>query len=173
MDINERIAQRRRELEAQRVINAPIEEAIVQRAVQKNLDQLAHHEPAVSPSTLQANVDANSLPASLRSRVDEETRKAVEKVAAKSLTKADWFDVGFFVIGGIVFLPHAWWLGLALVGWGIYLFNKKVKFYAHCMMVQADSIRASREAEAAQPLPDAVNEVDGLKDAKKKPEDIA
>ncbi|MGQ2922598.1 MAG: hypothetical protein ACT6SF_13260 [Hydrogenophaga sp.] len=134
MDINDKIAQRRRELEAQRIVNAPIEKAIVERAVPKNLAERGHEQ----------------APAHLQDKIDAATEKALEGLAVKSFTKGDWFEVLSLILGGALFVFAVWWLGLALMGWGIFLFNKKTKFYVHHMKVHAETVRAAREAEAQE-----------------------
>ncbi|WP_157085126.1 hypothetical protein [Hydrogenophaga palleronii] len=131
MDINEKIAQRRREMEAQRIVDAPIEQAIIQREVQRNLE--AHgHKPTEQPEHLQRAIAA-------------ETEKALDALAVKQFTKGDWFEVGSLVVGGALVVFAVWWIGLALMAWGIYLFNKKTRFYVHHMKVQAEKIRAAQE----------------------------
>lgn len=140
MDINDKIAQRRRELEAQRIVNAPIEKAIVERAVQKNLAELGHEQAAASEQG----------PAHLQDKIDAATEKALEGLAVKSFTKGDWFEVLSLILGGALFVFVVWWLGLALMGWGIFLFNKKTKFYVHHMKVHAETVRAARGAEAQE-----------------------
>lgn len=166
MDINEKIAQRRRELEAQRVVDAPKEVEIVQRAVHRNL---VDADPMVSAGSPEQVVP------DLQKRIDEETQKALYQIAIRRLTTGEKVKTSLLAFfGSVYFFFGPWWIGFPLLIWSGVYFDRKVKAHRFQMKVDKESIRvaretfSSKEAEVTQPMPDAATEIDGFKYAKKK-----
>lgn len=154
MDVNEKIAQRRRELEAQRAVDAPKEAEIIQRAVQKNL---VDADPMRS---------AGAVVPDLQKRIDDETQKALYQIAMRRLTTGEKVKTGLLAFfGAVYFFFGPWWIGLPLLIWAGVYFDRKVKAHRFQMKVDRESIRVARETfspRAAEPSLD-----DGFKDAQK------
>lgn len=170
MDINEKIAQRRRELEAQRVIDAPIEKEIVQRAVQKNLEkagfEAVHAHPVERKSRVIQAPD-------LHKKIEEETDKALDKIASARLTTGEKFKTGLLVVLGLASCFGSLVIGVGFFFWAGWYFDKKVKAHRYQMKVDQESIRVARETfstrdtDVTQPVPEVIPQDDGLKYAKK------
>lgn len=120
MDINDKIAQRRREIEAQKIVDAPIEQAIIQQEVQKNLEAQGH------PS-------GSAVPEHLTVRISEATERALNELAMKRFTVGQWLALGSLVGLGVVCLFGPWLLSIGFFFWAWKYFKHKLAHYRFLM----------------------------------------
>lgn len=120
MDINEKIAQRRREIEAQKIIDAPIEQAIIQQEVQKNLEAQGHAPNSAAPEHL-------------TEKISEATERALNELAMKRFTAGQWFALGSLVGLGVLCLFGPWVLSVGFFFWAWKYFKSKLAHHRFLM----------------------------------------
>lgn len=101
MDINEKIAARRRELEREAELQREAEKETINNEVRRRL--------------LEKGVDIQEQPEAPKDPIDEEVDKALLKLARSKMTQTQNLMFGLMFMAGILLFFYAWFLGLSLV----------------------------------------------------------
>lgn len=130
MDLNEKLAARRRELAVEAEKNEQVEEALrreqaikvemAKRVEKEAIDaevarRLAERGIAAQPTP----VIAPTPPAISASVIDAEVEKAIDKAAAARMTSGQNAMVAILFLSGIVGFFFAWWIGLGFIIWSV------------------------------------------------------
>lgn len=129
MDLNAKLAARRRELaieaekvtqvEAARLKEAAIEAAKVKRVEQDAIDAEVARRLAERGIVQPAPVALATPPVITASVIDAEVEKAIDKAAAARMTGAENTMVVVLFLTGLVGFFFKWWIGLGFIIWSV------------------------------------------------------
>lgn len=130
MDLNEKLAARRRELAVEAEKNEQVEEALrreqairvemAKRVEKEAIDaEVARRLSEKGIAAQPAAVIASTPPAISASVIDAEVEKAIDKAAAARMTSGQTAMVAILFLSGIVGFFFAWWIGLGFIIWSV------------------------------------------------------